>query len=106
MIPMACPPARVAVLALLSFRLLAPHVVKSQSLPAAADAAPIVPAPPLPPAVIARDPEGRVTVRATRLDQPLVLDGQLDEEVYSSVLPFGDLIQADPLTFCGAAPSA
>ena len=99
MIPAACPPARLAVLALLSFRLVAPSPAASQSLSAAndaADAAPVVPAPPLPPAVIARDPEGRVTVRATRLDQPLVLDGRLDEEVYASVLPFGDLIQADP----------
>ena len=99
MIPTACPPARLAVLALLSLRLAAPSPAASQSLSAAndaADAAPVVPAPPLlcrrsSPAILRR-----VTVRATRLDQPLVMDGRLDEEVYASVLPFGDLIQADP----------
>ena len=36
---------------------------------------------PAPPAVVARDAEGRVTVRAARLREPLRLDGELREEV-------------------------
>jgi hypothetical protein len=54
------------------------------------------PAPPLPPSVIARDANGQVTVRATRLDAPLILDGRLDEAVYASTPPFGDFIQQEP----------
>ena len=56
----------------------------------------VVPAPPLAPAVIARDAQGRVTIRATQLSEPLVIDGRLDEPVYTSVRSFGDFIQADP----------
>ena len=56
----------------------------------------IVPAPPLAPDVIARDAQGRVTVRATQLTQPLVIDGRLDEEIYTSVQSFGDFIQQEP----------
>ena len=54
------------------------------------------PPPPVPPAVIARDEEGRVTMRATRLDAPLRLDGQLDEAVYQTVAPVHDFIQQEP----------
>ena len=39
------------------------------------------PRPPVAPAVIVRDQSGRVTMRAVRLDEPLTLDGQLDEPV-------------------------
>ena len=46
--------------------------------------------------VIARDGQGRITVRATRLRQQLILDGRLDEEVYTSVPSFGDFIQQEP----------
>ena len=48
------------------------------------------------PAVIARDDEGRATVRAVRVTAPLRLDGRLDEAVYSSVSSIGDFIQQDP----------
>ena len=52
--------------------------------------------PPVAPATITRDAEGRPTVRATRLTEPLRLDGALDEEVYRSVQPFGDFVQVEP----------
>lgn len=54
------------------------------------------PPPPVPPAVIVRDEEGRVTMRAIRLDAPLRLDGQLDEAVYQTIPPVTDFIQQEP----------
>ena len=54
------------------------------------------PPPPVPPATVARDGQGRVTVRATRLPAPLRVDGQLDEGPYSTVEPIGDFIQVEP----------
>ena len=54
------------------------------------------PAPP-PPAVLARDAEGRVTGRAVRLDQPLRLDGRLDDAVYARVPAMTGFIQNDPV---------
>jgi TolB-like protein len=54
------------------------------------------PPPPAPPAVIARDAVGRVTARAVRLPSPLQIDGQLDEDVYTSVPSMSDFIQAEP----------
>ena len=54
------------------------------------------PPPPVPPATVARDGQGRVTIRATRLPAPLRVDGQLDEGPYSTVEPIGDFIQLEP----------
>jgi hypothetical protein len=56
----------------------------------------IHPAPPVPPAIVSRDENGRVTLRATRIPEPLVLDGKLDEEVYSRVPAVADFIQQEP----------
>ncbi|HEY7446128.1 MAG TPA: DUF5916 domain-containing protein [Vicinamibacterales bacterium] len=72
----------------------------AQSGPAAAPAAaapiPIAgPPPPVAPAVITRDDAGRATLRAIRLTQPLRLDGQLDESLYSSP-SISDFIQVEP----------
>ncbi len=54
--------------------------------------------PPAPraPEVIARDSEGRTTVRATRLAEPIVLDGKLDDPVYSQVKAITGFIQQEP----------
>ena len=54
------------------------------------------PPPPVPPATVARDGQGRVTIRATRLPAPLRVDGQLDEGPYSTVESIGDFIQVEP----------
>ena len=54
------------------------------------------PPPPVPPAVVARDAQGRVTVRAVRITEGLRLDGQLDENVYRTVPPIGDFVQVEP----------
>ena len=54
------------------------------------------PPPPVPPATVARDGRGRVTIRATRLPAPLRVDGQLDEGSYRTVESIGDFIQVEP----------
>ncbi|MDA0330274.1 MAG: DUF5916 domain-containing protein [Gemmatimonadetes bacterium] len=54
------------------------------------------PAPVLPES-ITRDDRGRATVRAIRLNEPLTLDGRLDEAVYSEFRPFGDFVQVTPI---------
>jgi hypothetical protein len=53
-------------------------------------------APPVPPATITRDEQRRPTVRAIKLTEPFVHDGQLDERVYVDNEPFGDFIQVVP----------
>ena len=54
------------------------------------------PPPPVPPAVVSRDAEGRVTLRAIRLERPLNLDGRLDDAIYQRVPPVSDFIQQVP----------
>ena len=54
------------------------------------------PPPPVPPAVVSRDDTGRVTVRATRISEPIVVDGKLDDEVYARVVAMSGFIQQEP----------
>ncbi len=88
-------------------------LVAQPSSPAAASASPAasvnppasrvpaaaVDAPPEPvaPAVITRDDRGQATLRATRLQRHLVVDGRLDEEVYQEVPAAGGFIQSLPV---------
>ncbi len=70
-----------------------------QEPPAATqDTTPAIDGPPAPvaPATITRDADGGATVRAVRIDEPLQLDGVLDEPAYARVEPFGDFIQQSP----------
>jgi hypothetical protein len=46
--------------------------------------------------VIIRDNAGNATVRATRISQPIRIDGRLDEEVYATVTPIDGFIQQEP----------
>ena len=48
------------------------------------------------PDVVARDTDGRATVRATRVAEPLRIDGRLDEAVYDEVAFVSDFIQQLP----------
>jgi hypothetical protein len=52
--------------------------------------------PPIYPEVMTRDELNRATVRAIRLDEPLQVDGALDEAVYREELPFDGLLQVAP----------
>jgi hypothetical protein len=61
------------------------------------------PPPPVAPAVISRDATGNATVRATRLREPIRLDGVLDEPFYSEVPSISDFIQSLPVE--GGEPS-
>jgi hypothetical protein len=47
------------------------------------------------PAVFAKDDQGRITIRATRVEG-LDLDGRLDEQVYRTVPPIEHFIQQEP----------
>ena len=51
---------------------------------------------PLAPNVVSRDAEGRVTIRAVRVDAPLRLDGALDEALYRNVPAISDFVQVEP----------
>ena len=58
---------------------------------------PEAPRPPTPPAVINRSESGgQATLRAVRLDQPIDLDGALDERVYQDVPAVTGFIQVEP----------
>ena len=54
------------------------------------------PPPPIAPAVIRRDPQGRATIRAIKLTDGIRLDGQLDEQVYHTVPALTDFVQQAP----------
>ena len=54
------------------------------------------PPPPVAPDVFIRDDQGRVTMRPTRLNAPLMLDGRLDEDMYRRISPVGNFIQQEP----------
>ena len=54
------------------------------------------PPPPVAPASIARTDQGRATVRAIKLTEPLNLDGVLDEAAYEENLPIDGFIQTIP----------
>ncbi len=54
------------------------------------------PPPPVAPATISRDAEGRATVRAVRLTEPLEIDGILNEPMYDAVESFSGFIQQSP----------
>ena len=47
-------------------------------------------------ATVARDSTGRVTVRATRITDPMTLDGVLDEGVYARIRPIDGFLQQEP----------
>ena len=55
------------------------------------------PPPPVPPAVLNRDADGRATLRAIRLGAELDLDGSLDEAVYDEIRPAGGFFQQFPI---------
>jgi hypothetical protein len=51
---------------------------------------------PVAPETLARDTQGRVTLRATRITTPIKIDGKLDEEPYRLVKPMGGFVQTEP----------
>ena len=70
---------------------VAPLPVMSQTV-ASIDGQPI----PELPATVSRGAGGNIVVRAVRLEQPPVLDGALDEDVYSTILPAAGFVQQYP----------
>ena len=51
---------------------------------------------PLAPAMINRDSQGKATMRAMRIAEPINLDGHLDDAVYSAIPAVTDFIQQFP----------
>ena len=56
----------------------------------------VAPTPPLAPAVVARDGDGRATFRAVPLSEPLRIDGRLEERVYATVPAIDGFVQMEP----------
>ncbi len=54
------------------------------------------PTPPTPPATVARSDDARITIRAIRLDEPIELDGALEEDVYEANPPATGFVQQYP----------
>jgi hypothetical protein len=47
--------------------------------------------------IYSRDGDGQILIRATRLTQPMELDGRLAEEVYAQIEPITEFIQSTPV---------
>ena len=78
-------------------RRLAPLVALAWTLEARAQSVTIDgPPPPVAPEVITRNAAGQATIRAIKLPAPLVVDGRLDDELYTREKPFGGLVQVTP----------
>src|SRR5262245_4884715 len=71
-------------------------LVCTLSTVAEAGQAPNGPPPPVAPNTISRDESGRATVRAVRIKEPLHLDGQLDDAMYTAALPMTGFNQMEP----------
>jgi hypothetical protein len=54
------------------------------------------PPPPPAPLVVARDASGRVTIRATRVEEAIVIDGRLDDPAYRDVEAIDGFLQQEP----------
>jgi hypothetical protein len=65
----------------------------AQTTPAQADGPPA----PIAPLTVSRSDDGRVTIRAVRIAEPLQLDGHLDEEVYSTTPAIDGFVQQLPV---------
>ncbi|MDP6372219.1 MAG: DUF5916 domain-containing protein [Vicinamibacterales bacterium] len=68
------------------------NVAFEGELPASFDGPPV----PVPPQVVSRDDNGRVTIRAVRVGEELVIDGRLDEPIYSRLEPVSNFIMQEP----------
>ena len=55
------------------------------------------PTPPVAPASVSRNRQGRAVLRATRVREPLRIDGRLDEPIYGEVVPIGGFVQMEPV---------
>ena len=92
-VPRACPHRVAACLALVCGVLcLCAEPARAQTAGAPGPA----PGAATPAPVVSRDAAGHLVIRATRITQPLSLDGRLDEAVYSQVPPITEFIQQVP----------
>src|SRR5262249_56030892 len=80
------------------FLLLTPAIASGQAHAnsGASAARTAYPEPPELPESIHRDADGRATIRAYRLTEPLRFDGALDDPIYPSTLPITDSLPNTP----------
>ena len=97
------PPSRAGVTQLLALAAAAaaftlPASARAQGVPEAGGGGTATqgPTPPVAPAVVSRDDAGNATVRAVRVQEPLGIDGNLDEAFYQSTPAISDLFQSVP----------
>ena len=76
--------------------LLASGPAFSQSTPVPEEARASAAAPAISTDVVQRT-SGTLTVRATRIREPIAMDGRLDDSVYTEVQPVSDFIQQEPV---------
>ena len=82
---------------MISSYLITASAVLALAVPAFAQSSSDGPEPPIAPATVSRDAEGRVALRAVRLEAPVKIDGHLDEAVYTTVPSVSDLWQQEPV---------
>src|SRR5687768_1260442 len=80
---------RVVVLGFVSLLAAAPAVAQAEAPTDDAIASPAG-------SLLVRAPDGRTSVRATRISEPMRIDGRLDEAVYREIPPVTDFIQQEP----------
>jgi hypothetical protein len=77
-------------------RLVVACVVAPVASAAQSAMSPPGPAEPSATAIVQRDADGRITVRATRVVEPIRIDGRLDEAVYAATEAIGSFVQQEP----------
>ncbi len=82
--------------AILALAAVAPILPAAPAVGQTPDLAIDGPPPPVAPATISRDADGRATIRAVRVAEPLRIDGTLDETVYRDTQPVSDFVQTLP----------
>jgi hypothetical protein len=87
---------RTRVVAVMALAVVWADAARAQTADSAAPLTYSGPPAPVPPALAARDAEGRITLRAVRVDTPLNVDGQIDEAAYRDLEPISDFIQMEP----------
>ncbi|MSO55367.1 MAG: hypothetical protein EXQ55_00330 [Acidobacteria bacterium] len=85
--------ALVSAAALVMLVAVQPSAAQQLATAAEGSIAPIVtPAAP----VLTREADGRVLIRATRIENPIRIDGRLSEEIYQRVPPITEFVQQEP----------
>jgi len=92
-IPFVCSTSRVVLLCALAAAAAVPSLAQQATGPSSTSRSDVFPTPA---ATVARDSAGHVTVRDTRITEPITLDGTLDEGLYTRIQPIDGFLQQEP----------